>query len=421
MGLKSGYKQTEAGVIPEDWEVKSVHEVAAIKTGPFGTLLKAAEYSRGDGVPLVSVGEIREGFLRITDRTPRVPESVLRRLPQYVLKTGDIVFGRKGGVERSALIRQQQDGWFLGSDGISIRPSKQCHDEYLALQLQSHGVQEWLVRNALGTTMPSLNQEILGKVTVCLPPAIAEQESIAQALGDADALIESLEQLFAKKRHLKQGTMQELLTGKKRLPSFNGDWKTRPLGEVIAHCSSGATPYRGRPEYYRGEIKWITSGELNYNVITDTLEKISTEAAEKTNLKVHPVGTFLFAITGLEAAGTRGACGIVGSPATTNQSCMAIYPTSELSAEYLYHYYVYRGSELALKYCQGTKQQSYTAKLVRILPIDLPPSVEEQTAIAAVLSNMDAEIAAVEARLSKARQIMQGMMHNLLTGRIRLV
>jgi type I restriction enzyme S subunit len=100
---------------------------------------------------------------------------------------------------------------------------------------------------------------------------------------------------------------------------------------------------------------------------------------------------------------------------------MAIYPTSELSAEYLYHYYVYRGSELALKYCQGTKQQSYTAKLVRILPIDLPPSVEEQTAIAAVLSNMDAEIAAVEARLSKARQIMQGMMHNLLTGRIRLV
>ena len=169
--LKPGYKQTEVGVIPEDWEVKSVYEIATIKTGPFGTLLKASEYSEGDGVPLVSVGEIREGFLKITNQTPRVPDGVIRRLPQYVLKKGDIVFGRKGAVDRSALIRQQQEGWFLGSDGISIRPSKDCHGEYLALQFQSARVKGWLLQNAIGTTMPSLNQEILrnlrcGKVDI---------------------------------------------------------------------------------------------------------------------------------------------------------------------------------------------------------------------------------------------------------------
>lgn len=129
--LREGYKQTEVGVIPEDWEVKLLHEFASIKTGPFGTVLKASEYSAGDGVPLISVGEIREGFLRITDHTPRVSETVTRRLPQYVLKAGDIVFGRKGGVERSSLIRLPQEGWFLGSDGISVRPSRDCHDEYL--------------------------------------------------------------------------------------------------------------------------------------------------------------------------------------------------------------------------------------------------------------------------------------------------
>ena len=164
MDLMPGYKQTEVGVIPENWEVKSIHEIAAIKTGPFGTLLKAAEYSESNGVPLISVGEIREGFLRITDHTPRVPEAVVRRLPQYVLKKGDIVLGRKGAVERSALIREKQEGWFLGSDGISIRPSKQCHDEYLALQLQSHRVRGWLIQNAIGTTMASLNQEILRRI-----------------------------------------------------------------------------------------------------------------------------------------------------------------------------------------------------------------------------------------------------------------
>src|SRR5882672_11735358 len=92
---RPGYKRTEVGVIPKDWEVKAIHQFAAIMTGPFGTLLKASEYSDGDGVPLISVGEIRQGFLRITDDTPRVSKTVTRRLPQYVLRRGDIVFGRK--------------------------------------------------------------------------------------------------------------------------------------------------------------------------------------------------------------------------------------------------------------------------------------------------------------------------------------
>lgn len=100
---------------------------------------------------------------------------------------------------------------------------------------------------------------------------------------------------------------------------------------------------------------------------------------------------------------------------------MAVYPTSDLKMEYLYHYYVLRGSHLAFQYCQGTKQQSYTAKLVKLLPIDLPPTVEEQTAIAAILSDMDAEIAALETRREKTRALKEGMMQELLTGRIRLV
>ncbi len=254
-----------------------------------------------------------------------------------------------------------------------------------------------------------------------LLPTKAEQEVIAEALSDADALIESLERLIAKKRQVKQGAMQELLPGKRRLPGFSGRWRTVQLGEVIDGCSSGATPYRGRPDYYKGPVKWITSGELNYNVIVDTLEHISERAVEETNLKIHPTGTFLMAITGLEAAGTRGACGIIGSPATTNQSCMAIYPTTGLETAYLFHYYVLRGDELALQYCQGTKQQSYTAKLVKLLPIDLPPTAAEQSAIATVLSDMDAEIAALEATISKTRQIKKGMMQELLTGSIRLL
>ncbi len=127
------------------------------------------------------------------------------------------------------------------------------------------------------------------------------------------------------------------------------------------------------------------------------------------------------AITGLEAEGTRGACGIVGAPSTTNQSCMAVIVTDALLTAYLFHYYVFCGKSLALQYCQGTKQQSYTAKLVRRLPISLPTEVTEQTAICAVLSDMDAELTALEQRLTKTRALKQAMMQELLTGKTRLL
>ena len=94
------------------------------------------------------------------------------------------------------------------------------------------------------------------------------------------------------------------------ISGFSGEWKEQQLGSVITHCFSGATPYRGHPEFYNGDIRWITSGELNYNVITDTKEKITKDAVIRTNLKILPKGTFLMAITGLEAEGTRGSCGI---------------------------------------------------------------------------------------------------------------
>lgn len=130
--VPTGYKLTEVGVIPEDWEVKSIAELGAIKTGPFGTLLKASEYSGTVGVPLISVGEVGPGAFKVKEHTPRVPENVVRRLPQYVLQTGDIVFGRKGAVERSALVTKNENGWFLGSDGISVRPHALCFPPYLA-------------------------------------------------------------------------------------------------------------------------------------------------------------------------------------------------------------------------------------------------------------------------------------------------
>jgi type I restriction enzyme, S subunit len=199
------------------------------------------------------------------------------------------------------------------------------------------------------------------------------------------------------------------------------DWKVKNFVEVMDGFASGQTPYRAKPEYYKGNIPWITSGELNYNIITDTIEKITPKALHDTNLKMIPKGTFLFAITGLEAEGTRGSCAITGIEATTNQSCMALYPKKGmLTTNYLFHYYVNFGKRLALVYCQGTKQQSYNAAIAKLLPIILPPTIEEQSAIASVLSDTDALIESLNKLITKKKNIKQGAMQELLTGKIRL-
>ena len=250
---------------------------------------------------------------------------------------------------------------------------------------------------------------------------LKEQVTIVKALSDIDSLISSLQKLIEKKKAIKQGAMQELLTGKKRLPGFYGKWKHGVWKDVLAGFYSGATPYRGRADYYKGNIRWVSSGELNYNIIKDTIEHISEKAKNETSLVVHPAGTFLMAITGLEAAGTRGSCAILGKDATTNQSCMAIYGTDKMVIPYLYHYYLLNGEELAFQYCQGTKQQRYTAAIVKELPIYYPCDIVEQQAIAQVLSDMDSEIEQLEKKLAKYQQIKQGMMQELLTGQIRLV
>ena len=207
---------------------------------------------------------------------------------------------------------------------------------------------------------------------------------------------------------------------KTELGAIPEDWVFTTWDNVFTGFTSGATPYRAIPSYYEGSIKWVSSGELNYNTIQDTVEHISELAKERTSLTIHPAGTFLMAITGLEAEGTRGSCALLDTPATTNQSCMAIYATSTLSASYLFRFYQFWGKSFALRYCQGTKQQSYTAKLVKKLPIVYPATEQEQTAIAEALSDADSLIASLEKLIEKKKAIKQGTMQELLTGKKRL-
>jgi type I restriction enzyme S subunit len=417
MEVKPGYKQTEVGVIPEEWEVKAVREIGQIKTGPFGTLLKADEYSGTEGVPLISVGEVGAGMFKVTEHTPRVPDKVIQRLPQYVLRCGDIVFGRKGAVERSALVTEKEDGWFLGSDGIGIRPQRFCFPPYLACQFQRHEVQSWLLQNAIGTTMASLNQGILGRVQIPYAP-LPEQRAIAAALSDVDGLLGGLDRLLAKKRDLKQAAMQQLLTGQTRLPGFHGEWDETTLGE-LATFLSGGTPSRSNDDYWTGDIPWISASSLRCFEIWRSDSNVTKEAVAAGS-KMAPVGSSLLLVRG-SALHNEILCGLVTKPVCFNQDVKALVPRSQVVPRFLTLFIRGTAEEfLKLVSSAGNTAGVLDTKLLKAFAINLPP-LAEQTAIAEVLTEMDAELAVLEQRREKTRALKQAMMQELLTGRTRLL
>lgn len=422
--LPEGYKQTEVGMIPEDWEVKTVSEFAQTKTGPFGTLLKASEYSDNNGVPLISVREIGIGNIKVTENTPFVPNAVIRRLPQYLLREGDIVFGRKGAVERSALVTEDEDGWFLGSDGISVRPQHECYPQYIAYQFQRYDVQAWLLQNATGTTMASLNQAILGRVQIPYAP-LPEQRAIAAALNDVDALLNGLNRLIAKKRDLKQAATQQLLSGQTRLPGFEGKWEVKRLGEHVKFLRNGVN---SRAELTLDEpVKYLHYGDIHAcaGVTLNPITLPSLPANKTKTLDRLRDGDLIFVDASEDIDGVSKSVEIYG---VSNIECVSGLHTiaARFDKEILVD-----GFKAYLQFCPAFSSQLrrlaagtkvYATNRAHISSVEMRlPGIKEQVAIASILNDMDAEIAALEQRRHKTKNLKQAMMQELLTGKTRLI
>jgi len=236
-------------------------------------------------------------------------------------------------------------------------------------------------------------------------------------LSDVDRLIGALDRLIAKKRAVKLGAMQQLLTGRTRLPGFGGEWATKIIGE-FADCIAGGTPSTAVPAFWGGHVRWMSSGELNQKYVTEVEGRITDLGLKNSSAKMIPPKSVLIGLAG--QGRTRGtvAMNLVGL--ATNQSIAAILPNRHYAAEYLYHNLDSRYDELrALSTGEGGRG-GLNLTIIKSLLVPFP-KVEEQRAIATVLSDMDAEIAALERRREKTKAIKQGMMQVLLTGRVRLV
>ena len=214
-GVKPGYRQTEAGVIPEEWEVVQIRDVGSVRTGPFGSALHESDYVQ-DGTPIITVEHLSE-FGVTYSNVPMVSDADRRRLSAFELQENDIVFSRVGSIDRNALIKPIEAGWLFSGRLLRVRPNpSKVIASYLSYHFHSEPFKNRVQSVAVGQTMASLNTRILSDLYVAIAP-LPEQHAIAAVLSDMDAEIAALEARRDKTRLLKQGMMQELLTGKTRL------------------------------------------------------------------------------------------------------------------------------------------------------------------------------------------------------------
>ena len=423
--VPAGYRRTEAGVIPDDWQIDSVSTIANVRTGPFGSALHERDYV-DDGTPIVTVEHL--GDYGITHQNlPLVSDTDRHRLKDYLLRPGDIVFSRVGSVDRNSLVGPDEDGWLFSGRllRVRIRSTDSVSARYISYHLHTESFKKLVRSLAVGQTMASLNTQILKGVRVVLPPS-REQRAIATVLSDVDELIESLEALIVKKRAIKQAAMQELLTGRTRLPGFGGKWEAWRLGDHLQFLRHGTNSRSdltmdGSIQYlHYGDIH--TSADVYLDPMVTPMPTIATEHAKKLDRLDEGDLIFVDASEDVEGVGKSVELhGLRGHHIVSGLHTIAVRFDKSVLAD---------GFKAYLQFCPpflrhlrrlaaGTKVYATNRAHIASARLPLPP-LPEQRAIATVLSDMDAEIAALERRLDKTRAIKQGMMQQLLTGAIRL-
>ena len=421
MGLKPGYKQTEVGVIPEDWDVDMLASVTpknarnGIVDGPFGSNLKTIHY-RKSGIPIITSGYVTEGKFS-AEAYLYVDREKFEEEKRSAVRPGDIVMAKIGArCGASAILPEWHETGILSGNALKITVDPLRHSTFYIWQvlwdLYSAGRIEPL--KTVGA-QPAISMANLKRYKIPLPQ-LREQRAIAAALSDVDVLIGALGQLIAKKRDLKQAAMQQLLTGKTRLPGFSGDWEVKRLGEV-ADIISGGTPRTGVPAYWDGGIRWCTPTDITGTAgkyLSETERTISQAGLANCSARLVPAGTLL-----LCSRATIGELKIAAREVCTNQGFKSLIVKRGVGNEFLY-YLLLTMKPRMVERAIGSTFLEISKKDTASLEVKLP-LFDEQTAIAAVLSDMDAELAALEQRLGKTRALKQGMMQELLAGRTRLV
>ncbi|WP_206813123.1 restriction endonuclease subunit S [Paradesulfitobacterium ferrireducens] len=393
--VMAGYKKTVVGIVPEDWEINTI-ESASERIGDVDHRMpQSVDY----GIPYIMTGDFFGVNGMNFAKAKKISTEDFYLLSRKIRpEKGDIIFARYASIGAVRYVETERP-FIISYSCVIIKPSASCNAVYLYYIFQSASMQKQI--NFAVNTGTQKNVGIGSLKNFFLPlPQYSEQTAIANALSDVDAYIAALEKLIAKKRAIKQGAMQELLTGKRRLPGFEGEWVEKPLREVALDIRTGKK---------NNEDK-TSNGNYPFFVRSQQVETIDSYSYDGEAIIVPGegnIGEIFHYIVGKFDFHQR------------------VYKVSDFAPDYCgkYVYYQMKMSfgKHALENTSKATVDSLRLPVFHEFMVNLPPTKGEQEEIAIVLSDMDAEIDALTAKLNKAKYIKQGMMSELLTGRIRLV
>lgn len=415
MELRPGYKQTEVAAVPDQWEVKPLSHISPRQS--VGLVINPSTYFVDSGtVPMLVGSDVSENSINWAGAR-RISETSNRLLPASRLKAGDLVTVRVGEPGVTAVVPPELDGCNCASMMI-VRQHPSFDSHWLCFAMNSQLGRSQVAHVQYGTAQKQFNISHAVDFRFAVPP-LPEQRAIAAALSDVDALLGALERLIAKKRDLKQAAMQQLLTGKTRLPGFHGEWKVMTLHEVCQKIQDGThfSPKPGGNDYLYVTSKNIRFGTLDMS----TAERIS--AAE--HFKIYArcdvkKGDLLLTKDGANTG--NAALNSLDEPFSLLSSvAMLRFDSRHHVAGYYMHQLLSNFGQVQIKEAiSGNAITRLTLQKIRAFRFPVAPFAE-QTAIAEVLSEMEAELAGLEQRRNKTRALKQAMMQELLTGRTRLV
>lgn len=420
--VKPGYKQTEIGVIPEDWETSSLS--AAFQKLEAGVSVNS-DNALSSEYHILKTSAVHDGVVDTAETKPVIPQDYLRL--KCPLVKGSIIISRMNTpalVGECGFTKDAKAGTYLPDRLWQIQNFNKSSFDFVWLNylLNTKQYRDAVRATATGTSnsMKNISKERMLDIEIPRPP-INEQENIAAALSEVDELINLVEKQIDKKKAIKQGAMQELLTGKRRLPGFSGEWETRTLHEISNEMVDGPFGSNLKTEHYTTErqvriIQLSNIGEAGWNNANVKYTTFS-HAAELQRCIVQP-GSIL--IAKMMPAGRAIICPDNEKSYILGSDVVKVVPNSSVDSRYLVYatksrFYL---DQIADDTQGSTRARTSVSKLRKTAI--LFPEKDEQIAIADILSEMDMEIATLEEKLAKYRQVKQGMMQQLLTGKIRL-
>lgn len=412
--VNSGFQETDAGQIPEDWACEKLEHFLSFISYGFTNPMPTTS----SGIPMITAKDINEGrILFETARTTSAEAFNSLLTAKSRPRCGDILLTKDGTLGRLAVTT---DETICVNQSVAVlRPNHRADARFLKLLLEAPWYQERMLEDAGGSTIKHIYITIVDKMPVGLPRDKNEQKAIAEALSDVDGLIAGLEALIAKKRDLKTATMQQLLTGKTRLPGFVGEWKNMRLGEVGAFSKGRGIK---KDEVRTDGLAAVRYGEI-YTRHHDVIKAIETYVSGSVakSAKRLSTGDILFAASGetLEEIGKSVA--FLGNEPTYAGGDIIIFSPHELDSLFLgYALNSHAMVSQKMRIGQGDAVVHIHATRLADLEIKLPPRAEQE-AIGQCLADFDADIGETRQQLSKAKSLKQGMMQELLTGRTRLI